>query len=248
MTIGIYAIVNLINDKKYIGKSINIESRWWQHNNDLSKDECPKDCNRHLYRAVHKHGLMNFEFQVLEKFEIADDGVLKDCELKWIDFYETCDRKYGYNLRRDSSTKCIVHDETIQLRKSGLYKGENNPNFGNRWNDQQKLNMSERQKIRHLSIEYTDEQRKSIGDRSKEIWKDLAKRKQMAENVSKSKNTHDFYQYDMQMNLIKVYGSIHQIIEENPTYKWQNIYAACNGNKLTYMRFQWKRKLKNHSI
>lgn len=247
MTIGIYAIVNLINDKKYIGKSINIEARWWQHNNILTKDKRDKDCNRYLYNAVQKYGLMNFEYRILEKFEIANEVILKECELKWMDFYETCNRKYGYNLRRDSSTNCIVHEETKELLR-GKFNGKDNPNYGNKWSDEQKSNMSERQKIRHLTYEYTDEQRKAISERAKETWKDEDLKEQMAYNVSKRKNTHDFHQFTRNGELIKIYPSIWHIYHDYPDAKWQNIYAACNGNKPTYMGFQWRRILKNHSI
>lgn len=45
--------------------------------------------------------------------------------------YKLIDRKFGYNLRMDSSTKMIVHEETKKLL-SKVNSGENNPNFGNR--------------------------------------------------------------------------------------------------------------------
>ena len=47
-----------------------------------------------------------------------------------MDDYKSTDRQFGYNLRRDSSTQMIVHEETKQLL-SEKYQGENNPNYGN---------------------------------------------------------------------------------------------------------------------
>jgi len=244
MTIGIYAILNLTNGKRYIGKSSNIEARWWSHNNALMKDEKPKDCNRHLFNAVKKYGLLNFEYEILEKFDILNEDVLKEAELTWMEFYQSCDRKFGYNLRKDTLTNCIVHEDTIKLMKE-IFKGKNNPNYNNKWSDDQKKRMSEKQKERYKTFVYTVAHRKTIGDRTREMWKDDNLRSQMSYNVSKAKTTHDFYKYDMQYNLLKIYSSIHEIIKENPTYKWQNIYAACNGNKPTYMGFQWARRPKN---
>jgi hypothetical protein len=48
-----------------------------------------------------------------------------------MDNYKSTDREFGYNLRRDSSTQMIVHEETKQLL-SKCNLGENNPNYGNK--------------------------------------------------------------------------------------------------------------------
>lgn len=48
--------------------------------------------------------------------------------------YNSTDRNYGYNLRMDSSTKMIVHEETKKLFKQRI--GNKNPNFGNKWSNE----------------------------------------------------------------------------------------------------------------
>ena len=55
MSCGIYKITNLLNNKVYIGQSINIEERWKKHKwHSLSVDSYP------LYRAFNKYGLNIF--------------------------------------------------------------------------------------------------------------------------------------------------------------------------------------------
>ncbi|RWX70415.1 hypothetical protein EN780_03205 [Mesorhizobium sp. M4B.F.Ca.ET.089.01.1.1] len=104
MTIGIYSILNLVDGKRYIGKSIDIERRWDQHRKGQT--------NRHLHNAFKKYGLASFRVEILEQFEVVDEHALAERELAAMDIYKTCDRRFGYNLRRDSSSGMIVHEES----------------------------------------------------------------------------------------------------------------------------------------
>ncbi len=83
------------------------------------------------------------------------------------------------------------------------------------------------------------------GIRVTQFWQDNPEIKQeMAKKVSKIKTIYSILQYDKQMNLINEFDSVKNVISENPTFKWQNIYAVCNGYKPTYMGYIWKKKLK----
>lgn len=91
---GIYKITNKINNKKYIGRSIDIIQRWKTHRIEL-------DTNRHkndyLQKAWNKYGGENFEFEILELCEPED---LNQLEKKYIKKYATFDNKEkGYNLQ-----------------------------------------------------------------------------------------------------------------------------------------------------
>lgn len=50
---GIYRIVNLANDKFYIGSAVNLERRWYMHRNRLNAG---KHRNAHLQAAWSKYG------------------------------------------------------------------------------------------------------------------------------------------------------------------------------------------------
>ena len=64
----------------------------------------------------------------------------------------------------------------------------------------------------------------------------------MALRVKQTKQKkHRWFQYTMEGELIRIWETVDEILEANPGYKWQNIYAAANGNKHTYMQFQWRK-------
>ena len=64
--IGIYQIINKFNKKSYIGKSIRIEERWYNHKNWAFNPNSKKYFYP-LYQAFRKYGLDNFEFVILEE-------------------------------------------------------------------------------------------------------------------------------------------------------------------------------------
>ena len=97
----IYQITNLINQKKYIGKtsSKDPQVRWKQHkqlarltqNNTLNENNSAHSMP--IIRAICKYGVDNFQFTVLE--ECADD-VVNEREEHYIRYYNTAAGK-GYN-------------------------------------------------------------------------------------------------------------------------------------------------------
>ena len=70
LTVGIYEIRNNLNNKVYVGKSINIENRFIHHKYLLNKDFCDKNCNRHLFNSVKKYGIDNFSFNIIEDLSL----------------------------------------------------------------------------------------------------------------------------------------------------------------------------------
>lgn len=84
---GIYLITNTINNKQYVGQSVDILKRWIQHEFSDSKKE--------LYEDIKKYGLINFTFQVLEE---CNPRLLDEHEYFWINELDTYDN--GYNNTR----------------------------------------------------------------------------------------------------------------------------------------------------
>ena len=62
MCIGIYLIRNKINNKVYVGQSVNIKARWSNHKRELEKGIHSND---HLQKSYNKYGKINFEFKVI---------------------------------------------------------------------------------------------------------------------------------------------------------------------------------------
>ena len=104
--IGIYKITNILNNKNYIGQSINIEKRWKQHIckgiNNSSEGK--------LYPAMFQDGIENFSFNVIESFENIDKEKLDDREKYWISYYDSFHN--GYNSTRGGSgSNMRIYDE-----------------------------------------------------------------------------------------------------------------------------------------
>ena len=86
---GIYKITNKINNKAYIGQSVNIFQRWKYHRTHIDNEQA-------LYKALKKYGVENFTFEILEETE-ADKNILNEKEIYYIEKYKTYG-KGGYNL------------------------------------------------------------------------------------------------------------------------------------------------------
>lgn len=211
---GIYCIRNLVNNKVYIGKSINIYYRIKTHITGLNTKNTNE--NYYLINSWHKYGSDNFEYFILEYLNI-DEKLIAERELYWITNYDALNTNFGYNLRLDSSTGLIIKDETKERLKQA--------------------------QIRRFS---NKEERIKIGLRSKEFWKNNPEIKiQMAIKVKQTKqNKYKFNQYSKDKVLIKTWNSVEEILINNLSYKWQNIYSVCNGYKKSYMGFIWEKELK----
>lgn len=245
---GIYCIKNKINNKVYIGKAKDIYNRMISHRYQLRK--MSKDENRHLIASWHKYGEDAFEYTIIEELELNEE-LLREREDYWIVEYDSTNRDKGYNLRRDSSTGCIVLEETRKL-KSEISMGENNPNYGNKWTDEQKQNMSElkKEQYRNGEIKINPENSKKGCKIRNEHWEQNPELKeQMKSKVSSKTSEYNFYQYDKKTDeLIKIWSSIYDILKEHPEWKRHNIYAACSGEKPSIYGYKWKKILKDEIV
>ena len=91
--VGIYKITNKLDNKCYIGQSIDIETRWKQHIYEGKK-------LRHKYKfylALNKYGAENFLFEVIEECSL-DTEILNNRERYWIEYYNSYEE--GYNSTR----------------------------------------------------------------------------------------------------------------------------------------------------
>ena len=96
MSCGIYKMTNKVNGKIYIGLSVNIETRMYNHyrNAFYEKDV---EYNSYLSRAIRKYGQENFSYEIIEECSISE---LPIRERYWISYYNSTDRSIGYNISR----------------------------------------------------------------------------------------------------------------------------------------------------
>ena len=90
MSCGIYKITNKINNKIYIGQSVNIEQRFYTH----CSDALNKADNNYFHNAIRKYGKENFYIEIIEE---CPEEELNDREIYWINKYNSTDTSIGYN-------------------------------------------------------------------------------------------------------------------------------------------------------
>lgn len=98
----------------------------YQHLRETRSD---KRKNTYFHNALKKYGFENFEFVTIDEAETEDELNEKEC--KWISYYDSTNKEYGYNL--DSGGKnCSKSTETkekISACKKELWK---NPDVARR--------------------------------------------------------------------------------------------------------------------
>ena len=90
--VGIYQIENKVNNKKYIGKSVDIIHRLWHHKNLLKKN---KHINKLLQLDWNNYGEENFCFSIIKE---CLNEKLNCFEEYYIEYYNSYKSEYGYNV------------------------------------------------------------------------------------------------------------------------------------------------------
>ena len=85
----IYSLINLDNNKRYIGRTKNQRERIQQHFYDLKG-------GRHSNKSLNKDCMSKFGYEILETNIMFADRTNK--ERQYIIWYRTYDERYGYNL------------------------------------------------------------------------------------------------------------------------------------------------------
>jgi group I intron endonuclease len=114
---GIYQIINIRNNKIYIGQSIDIRNRFIRHKYQLNKNVHK---NKKLQRSWNKYGNRSFQFQILIE----------------------CDRENLKKLEKQEIEKIPENNRyNISKNYDNLY-GKNNPFYGKNHTDETKKKLS----------------------------------------------------------------------------------------------------------
>jgi group I intron endonuclease len=256
MNKGIYKITNLINNKVYIGQSKNINNREWNHFYWLERGE---HHNEHLQKSYNKYGKENFVFEVLE--ETIDLDIR---ELFWINEYGGVNSELNYNLKDPKSKEW---SDYVRVKHGKKMLGENNPNFGKNWTEEQKEKLSKQRKGKNLEERIGVEKAKLSKEKMSKSQKgrkhpEEVKEKIRQANIGKNnpaygkgykqvgdknpmwgktqKNRRPIQQLTKEGILVKEYDFISDVI--NYGFFVGNVWSVCNGKSKTYRGFIWKYK------
>ena len=175
--IGVYMIKNTVNEKYYVGSSVDIESRWKQHIKCLDNNT---HNNKHLQNAWNKYGKDKFEFLILEETSLQD---VRDRETYYLKKFNCVDN--GYNLIDNANFGLGVSaSKEVREKISAACSGTKNGNYG------RKRSKEEIQMIRdkRWGVDYVCKEAKS----NRKTLQELAvSRKIAGEKIRKAKlGTH----------------------------------------------------------
>lgn len=119
-TCGIYIIRNLVNNKIYIGQSVDIKRRWQEHLRSGQPEKYNKkslrDANTPIHRAMQKYGVNNFSIQILE---VCSKENLNSKEKYWIKIFNATNKNFGYNITNGGQDNfALSHEQHSQAKLS----------------------------------------------------------------------------------------------------------------------------------
>jgi group I intron endonuclease len=187
---GIYKIACNINDKIYIGKSVNIYNR-------IANHKSARDVGS-LHNSIDKYGWENFTVEILEifnDFEKTSDynNKILEREMYYIKLYEATDRNKGYNICEFSAdtTGIKLSESTREKMRNKTVTPEHREKMrqamlGRKLSDDHRKKISEGRKgmkfseehKKNLSRECSEETRNkiSLGNKGKKCSEETKKK------------------------------------------------------------------------
>lgn len=120
----IYKATNIKNGKVYIG----LTTKTLEHRRKIHERDS-KTKNTYFYRAMRKHGIESFRWEVLDDSAQTIEE-LEELERFYIKQYESFDNKSkGYNTQSGGNSLYQITEEERRKRQERV-KGTNNPMYG----------------------------------------------------------------------------------------------------------------------
>lgn len=113
----IYIIKNIVNDKVYIGRTVNFSDRFYRHKSRACRPR-NKEYGSVLYNAIRKYGENNFTFKVLI---VCEDKDAPYYESSLISLYKSTNKNLGYNVL-DGTEESISHSQIVRDKISASLK------------------------------------------------------------------------------------------------------------------------------
>lgn len=119
MTGYIYKYENLLNHKIYVGQTVHLAERQWEHQYKSSYIKTK------FYNAIRKYGWENFSFAVIEQVN-ADTNeelarLLDSLEIQYIEQYNSYNNGYNLTLGGRGGAGKIMPDSFIEYCKQRTY-------------------------------------------------------------------------------------------------------------------------------
>lgn len=156
----IYRATNLVNNKIYIGQTKNsLQERIKIHVKE-SKNENTK---RPFLLSIKKHGIDNFLFEEIDRADSFDE--LDEKEINWIKFYNSTNKKIGYNILGGGQFNRIGTNEFGKRISEGLKNSEKWQKLQN--DETYKNKRKENFALHNKGKKFTKEHKEKIWEKNK---------------------------------------------------------------------------------
>jgi len=150
MTYYIYCITNKINNKSYVGQSIDTEERWKDHISDAFRKVGKTAVSKKyaIHNAIAKYSVDSFLWQVIDQYDTLDEA--NEAEEFYIAYFQTL-APNGYNLhpggrnkKPSQATKDKIREKLKIVGSFVGKRGPDHPNFGTKFSEERKMEQSKR--------------------------------------------------------------------------------------------------------
>lgn len=243
---GVYKIINLINDKCYVGGSVNLHKRKLKHLLDLKKN---RHHNEHLQRSYNKYGRNNFKFEIIEtcnsnwnEIEILENKYIKLLNPE----YNLIKKAFGINCAEITRRKLSETHKKIQANKSkelrsSYFKYNYKPVIGYNLITKEIINFENITKASEYINCHHNAIRSCLNNNNKQRKGFIFTDNINNFKVIKISSFNPVEQYDLNNNFIKLHSSIIEAakyINKSPC----GIHDCLNPNSIqkTCGGFKWK--------
>lgn len=191
----------------------------------------------------------NYEIQILKTALTKETAYeLEIILINWYKRKDCCEGTLVNLTDGGESTKGRIMEnwqkEFMSNSLKGTMLGENNPNYGNRWTNEQKRYMSEIKKegYRNGSLKVDlNNSYKGVEERNKRWEENPNLKYEMRKKVSECNNKYEYLKIDRNtLQILEVFQNRLEIFEKYPEYKTSPLLSTCNGWKGSYKGFLWR--------
>ena len=232
---GIYQIINLVNQKSYVGSSKHIHDRIYNHKNQL---KLKKHTNTHLQNAWNKVGEENFAYKILETFQNPSTEFLEEREDYWIETLNTMNESVGYNKQK--ATRGTFSDKWKDKQSHHRNKGKQKEYYDKRkyFKD---LSEEVKEQIIENILKYTSTDHDVFIDRNRTTMKVRITKKDFEKIVYLNLNPYEPITKEQYDSINHDFKSIVELVEVEDSYQIIQVFNQIKEVFAKYPELNRKR-------